>query len=66
MRNVEELGRLLDRELEKLRQFFEQEVKPTTERELASVLRSTAQRLEELARVLEDRSPAGAPAKKAE
>jgi hypothetical protein len=54
MRSLEEMGRTLDREMEKLREFFEKEVKPTTQRELASAMHSVANRLEELARELDE------------
>ena len=64
MRNLEEVGRMLDREMEKLRQFFETEVKPTTQRELASAMHSVAKRLEELARELDEQVAAQPQSKK--
>jgi len=51
----EEFGQAMDRELEKLRRFFETEVKPTTLRGAAEALRSTSQRLTRLAQELEER-----------
>lgn len=55
MANFEEVGRVIDREVEKLRQFIEGEVKPTTERQLATALRAASKRLGELAEKLEAR-----------
>jgi len=55
MANFEDVGRVVDREVEKLRQFFEQEVRPTTERRLAEALREASKRLGELAHKLEER-----------
>ena len=56
MAHLEEVGRKLDRELEKLRRFFETEVKPTTERKAAEVLRIASKRLSELAEEIESRA----------
>jgi hypothetical protein len=63
MRNLEDVGRRLDVEIERLKRFFKDEVKPTTERELVTVLRSAARHLEELARDLETHSSGGAKPK---
>ncbi len=62
MPKLEEVGRALDRELKKLREFFESEVKPTTQRRLVQALRAASKRLAELASELESQSaepPAG-------
>ena len=56
MAHLEEVGRKLDRELEKLRRFFEAEVKPTTERKAVEVLRIASKRLSELAEEIESRA----------
>lgn len=63
MRNLEEVGRVMDSEIEKLKRFFNEEVKPTTQRELVTALRSAARHLEELARDLETHPPGGGSAK---
>jgi hypothetical protein len=60
MATFEEVGRVLDREFEKLHQFLKQEVQPTTERRLAEALRKTSERLDKLAQKLEERQ-AGKP-----
>jgi cytidylate kinase len=66
MANFEDVGRAVDREIEKLRRFLEAEIKPTTERRLAEALRQASERLGELAQKLEKRqagkSSAGDPA----
>jgi len=55
MTSFEDIGRVLDREVEKLHQFLKQEVQPTTERRLAEALREAAERLGKLAQKLEER-----------
>jgi hypothetical protein len=55
MANFEEIGRVVDREMEELRQFFNQEVKPVTQRRLAEALRAASKHLGELAHKLEER-----------
>jgi len=45
MVNLEDVGRKLDRELEKLRRFFATELRPTTERKAVEVLRRAKERL---------------------
>jgi len=64
MTRFEQAGRTIDRELEKLRRFFETEVKPTTQRRAVQVLRAASKRLTELARDLERRGPVRPSAKK--
>ncbi len=49
----EDAGRTLDRELAKLRKFLDREVKPTTRRDLARVLRKASDRLAKLAKDLD-------------
>ncbi|HLE37180.1 MAG TPA: hypothetical protein VI699_08530 [Candidatus Acidoferrales bacterium] len=56
MVNLEDVGRKLDRELEKLRRFFETELRPTTERKAVEVLRTASKRLGKLAEEIESRA----------
>jgi len=56
MVNLEDVGRKLDRELEKLRRFFATELRPTTERKAAVVLRTASKRLGKLAEEIESRA----------
>ena len=58
MRNLEEVGRKLDRELNKLRHFLETELRPTTERKSVELLRNASKRLSELAEEIESRARA--------
>ncbi len=51
----ENFGQVMDQELEKLRRFFQTEVKPTTLRSAAETLRSASSRLARLADELEER-----------
>lgn len=53
MPGFEDAGRTLDRELEKLRQFFESEVKPATKKSAVQALRAASRRLARLAEELE-------------
>jgi hypothetical protein len=55
MSTFENAGRMLDQEWEKLRRFFEGEVKPTTLRSAADALRATSSRLARLAEELDNR-----------
>lgn len=55
MGTFEEFGQVMDKELEKLRRFFQSEVKPATLRSAADALRSTSGRLARLADELEER-----------
>jgi len=64
MARFEDFGRTIDRELEKLHEFIETEVKPTTQRRLIEALRATWKRLAELAREVEASSEKKAPARK--
>ena len=56
MVNLEDVGRKLDRELKKLRRFFETELRPTTERKAVEVLRAASKRLGKLAEEIESRA----------
>jgi len=47
--NFEEAGRALDREIEKLVEFLDQKVRPTTRQEMAELLRKASARLAKLA-----------------
>jgi len=46
---LEDAGRALDHEIEKLRKFIEQEVRPETRKEMADFLRRASERLTKLA-----------------
>ena len=50
---LEDAGRILDRELARLMEFLEREVKPATQRDMAKLLRKASKRLAELAKDLE-------------
>jgi cell division protein ZapA (FtsZ GTPase activity inhibitor) len=50
----EEVGRAIDQELAKLKEFMQQKVKPTTRQEMVNLLRKTAERLAKLAENLEE------------
>ena len=49
----EDAGRALDREFDKLRKFFDDEVRPETQKETAEFLRKSADRLTKMAERLE-------------
>jgi hypothetical protein len=49
----EDAGRALDQELAKLRKYVAHELKPSTRRDMARLLRKTSERLAELADKLE-------------
>lgn len=59
MGTFEEFGQVMDKEMEKLRRFFQSEVKPTTLRSAADALRSTSARLARMAEELEERLQRG-------
>lgn len=61
MATFEEVGRAVDREVEKLRHFFETEVRPSTQQQLVAALRAASKRLEELAKKLDARDAGPAP-----
>jgi hypothetical protein len=56
MRTFEQVGRRIDRELKKLRRFFETEVKPATEEKAVKALRMASKRLAEVAEELAARA----------
>lgn len=56
--NFEEAGRVVDREVQKLVEFVDQKVRPSTRREMAELLRKASESLAKMASGLEDR-PAG-------
>ena len=60
MANFEEMGRTLDRELQRLREVAETKVKPATYDKAAKVLRSVSESLSRLAEQIESK---GAPKK---
>jgi len=49
----EDAGKAIDRELDKLRKFFDEEVRPETRKETAEFLRKSAARLTRMAERLE-------------
>ncbi len=53
---LEDAGRTLDREFEKLRKFLTDEVRPQTRKDTAEFLRKSAERLTKLAERLEKAS----------
>jgi hypothetical protein len=53
----EDAGRALDREFEKLRKYFDNEVRPQTRKETAEFLRKSATRLTKMAERLEKEEP---------
>jgi hypothetical protein len=56
MPSFEEMGRALDRELERLREVAESKVKPATCEKAASVLRSVSASLSRLAEQIESKA----------
>ncbi len=58
MPSFEELGRVLDRELGRLRKVAETKVKPATRRKAARVLRSVSASLSRLAKQIESKAKA--------
>ncbi len=59
MSAFEDAGRAIDREWEKLRHFFETDVKPTTQRRAVEALRAASAKLAELAEQLDRSSDGG-------
>ena len=55
--NFEEAGRALDREIEKLVEFVEEQVKPATHQEMSELLRKASARLAKLADSLDKSKP---------
>ena len=58
----QDAGRALDRELEKLRDYLDKEIRPETRKEAAEFLRKSADRLKKMAERLEkDQAKPGSP-----
>ena len=55
MANFEQVGRKLDRELEKLRRYLKKELKPATKRKTVEALRLASKQLSKAAKELEAR-----------
>jgi len=53
----EDAGRAIDREFEKLRKYFNDEVRPETKKETAEFLRKSAGRMIKMAERLEKEQP---------
>lgn len=53
MSAFEDAGRVIDREMGKLREFFESDVKPVTQRRAVEALRAASAKLAELANELD-------------
>jgi cell division protein ZapA (FtsZ GTPase activity inhibitor) len=51
---LEDIGRSLDNEIDKLRKFIEQEVRPETRKEMADFLRRASERLTKLAEKVDE------------
>ncbi len=51
--SFETAGRALDRELNKLKKYLDQQAKPATRRDMARLLRQASRRLNQLAKKLE-------------
>ena len=56
MASFEQIGRQIDREIEKLRRYLEKEVTPTARRKAAVALRKAAERLADAAKEIEARA----------
>jgi len=59
MSTFEDAGKAIDREMEKLRHFFETDVKPTTQRRAVEALRAASAKLSKLAEKLDKQTEAG-------
>lgn len=55
--NFEDAGKVIDTELKKLVNYFETQLKPSTRRDLAEVVRRAAKNLSELAEKIDKTSP---------
>ena len=60
MDGFEDIGRRLDEELSRIREFVEKEVAPETERRTAKILREVSEKLTQAASKLESRNAARA------
>lgn len=61
MPSLEEFGRRVDVEIEKLKEYFETELKPNATRRTAELLREASKRLGEMADEIETSAPSGPP-----
>ena len=61
MASFEQMGRRLDRELERLREVAKQKIKPETRKKAANALRSVSTRLSSLAEDIEAQSVSREP-----
>ena len=59
--NFEDAGRAIDREFDRLRKFFKDEVRPETKKEAAEFLRKSAERLTKMAERLEKEKDKASP-----
>lgn len=59
MSSFEDAGRVIDRELKKLRHFFETDVKPTTQKRAVEALRAASAELAKLAEQIERQASGG-------
>lgn len=64
MKTWEEIGRVVDREVERLKEFFHTELKPRTVQGTIEALRTASARLSELADDLEKKRTAGSGSEK--
>ncbi|HKS95421.1 MAG TPA: hypothetical protein VJV74_04725 [Terriglobia bacterium] len=55
----EEAGRAVDREVQKLVEFVDQKVRPSTRREMAELLKKASESLAKMAAGLQDRPDSG-------
>lgn len=55
----EEAGRAVDREVQKLVEFVDQKVRPSTRREMAELLKKASESLAKMAASLQDRPGSG-------
>lgn len=55
MASLEEFGRRMDREIERLKRYLHSEVRPATEKRLAAALRAVSARMAKMARELDRR-----------
>ncbi|HEX9760083.1 MAG TPA: hypothetical protein VGA40_04150 [Candidatus Acidoferrales bacterium] len=61
MRSLEDIGRAVDLEIERLREFLDSEVRPTAEKRMAQALRAASKKLGELAAEIEPPGPEPPP-----
>lgn len=59
MKDFEEFGQWLDKEIEHVKQVVETEIRPTAEKKLAAALRAASEKLGEFAKEIESRRTPG-------